>query len=277
MNTVQKPGTGGPPTPTGTSAEVASSSRQARAIDVGVFVFDTLRTNRYSRIRQDDCVARWGEKSDEALAFWSTPQARQYFRKCVDYLNYGTESANWPDRTFEQVADIALWGELLVKNGTLSKPPAGDWLKAVEMALVAIELGPDSDIGHPEEHMRAGRLAADYIGRIFSDAKLAQKVQALIACSSNKGLHVEKVFTDPSAAEAKVKEFLYGAQPHFFKTTQERRDFAEALLIVKLSDMSRGTHGTDAKSLANDYLAGDRMVQELRRANGLSAQPPKVF
>jgi hypothetical protein len=244
------------------------SDREKKVADLAKFVFQTLRSNTRSGITEKMAADRWGQKSDAALEFWGSREARRYFQNCVSYLN-GDPTGNWPDRSFHQVADIALWTEVLTKNGTV-REPKGEWMQAIEMALPGIELGPNSDIGHPEEHWRAARNAASTAGYAGFSPALALKVQALISCSSAKGLYVETILTDPAAAREKIKKHLYDAEPAFFDTQEGRQAFADALLITKMSDMSRGSHGTTVAAIERDYLANDRMIREYRKAHGLT-------
>lgn len=243
----------------------ASPARAQRIEAVATFVASTLKRNPGTRVTQESAVERWGKKADDALAFWSEPGAQRYFRACVDYLN-ADPGGNWPDRTFQQVADIALWTDLMAERGTISRRPEGKWMKAVEMALVGIELGPNSDIGHAEEHWRAGQNAGRYAAS-YVDPEVGHLVQALIASSSNKGLKLETALSDLDATRAAVKKMTYGREPSFLVDRQALRDFVEALFLVKLSDMSRGAHGRTKEALASSRLASSGMVAAFAKAN----------
>lgn len=246
-------------------ATPAASARDKKIQDVASFVAQTLKQNPNTGVTKDQAVERWGAKADDALDFWKTSGAQQYFRSCVSYLN-ADQAGNWPDRTFQQVADIALWTDIMSENGTITARPQGKWMKAVEMALVGIELGPNSDIGHPEEHWRAGQNAGSYASS-YVDREVGSLVQALIACSSNKGLKLEAAFKDLATTRAEVKKMTYGREPAFLADGQGLRDFLEALFLVKLSDMSRGSHGRTKDALGKSRVATSGMVAAFKKAN----------
>jgi hypothetical protein len=246
-------------------AAPAPSARDKKIQDVASFVASTLRQNPNTGVTKEQAVERWGAKADDALDFWKTSGAQQYFRSCVSYLNCD-QAGNWPDRTFQQVADIALWTDIMTEKGALTARPQGKWMKAVECALVGIELGPNSDIGHPEEHWRAGQNAGSYASS-YVDREVGALVQALIACSSQKGLKLESAFNDLDATRAEVKKMCYGREPTFLADKQGLRTFLEALFLVKLSDMSRGSHGKDKASLAQSRVATSGMVKAFEKAN----------
>lgn len=244
-----------------TAAATSESGNQGLIKAIAEQVYRTLQGNPTSRIREADVRERWGKKSPEMLDFWSSPAAQRFFASCVRYLDCDPKQ-NWPDRTFHQVADIALWTQMLVTDGTIAEPK-GEWAKAIELALVGIELAPNDTIGKPDEHMQAGANTASYVSYEFPRS-LALKVQALIACSSAKGLKIEQVFSNPDAARAATKKFIYGQDPTWFDTAEGRRAFAEALLLTKLSDQSRGKHGQDVRTLAQSSVADGIMLRVYR-------------
>jgi len=243
----------------------AASARDKKIQDVASFIASTIRQNPNSGISKEQAVERYSAKADDALDFWKTSGAQQYFRSCVGYLNCDP-GGNWPDRTFHQVADIALWTDVMTENGTITARPTGKWMQAVEMALVGIELGPNSDIGHAEEHWRAGRNAGSYAGS-YVNRDVGLMVQALIACSSAKGLRIEEAFKDPAKAKSEVQRMCYGATPTFLTDDASLRSFLEALFIVKLSDASRGSHGQSKEAIAKSGVGTSGLVRAFKAAN----------
>lgn len=205
-------------------------------------------------------------KDPQALGVWQNAgQMGPVFTWLAD-ANAG-DGGDYLGRALSQNIDAAIWTQALVKHGVIA-PPSNEWRQAIEVASLALDIGNDG----------AGRTGYAYLltqinGYPKSDrtpvpmpAGLASRAGMLVGGSGSGGLHVEKVYDDANVAKQfaarlltenpEVAALSAGAPPshkanldreqgmlrsgaHVGNAAQ-REAFADALLVVKLADRSRG-------------------------------------
>jgi hypothetical protein len=207
----------------------------------------------------------WKTKDAAGLKVWENVGAMGPTFKWAAEMNMG-DGGDYLGRALSQNADASIWLQALVKEGIVKEPKA-EWRAAIEVASMTLDVGNDG----------AGRTGYSYVltgvdgypsknpaASVKMPAGLHARAAMLVGGSGGGGFHVEKAYdgADQTAQfskrlvrEANVSSLLPRAvdRAHvekeiglvdsgaLVKTKEDREAFADALLIVKLADRSRGS------------------------------------
>ena len=171
-------------------------------------------------------------------------------------------------RALGQNMDAAIWLRALEREGVISSP-SPEWRRAIELATLCLDLGNDGAgrtgfmyvmtgvDGYPGSQSagsvkmptglqaRAGMLVGGsgrglYVDNIFKGPNVAADFAKALANESNKGQSPKTLIPQAKDIGATTKEVAIVESGALVKTQSDRDEFAEALLVTKLADRSRG-------------------------------------
>lgn len=207
----------------------------------------------------------WFKKDAGSLRAWENAGAMGPTFRFVSEMNMG-DGGDYLGRALQQNMDASIWTQSLVKAGVI-REPAPPWRAAIEVASLALDIGNDG----------AGRTGYSYVltgvdgypskspsQSVKMPAGLQARAALLVGGSGGGGFHVEKAYADAAEAPKFGKRLLtegtdiQGLLPRaadkahterelalldsgaLLATQADREAFADALLVVKLADRSRG-------------------------------------
>jgi len=209
----------------------------------------------------------WKHKDTAGVQAWASPAMGKVFAFATN-MNTGS-GGDYLDRALSQNMDASIWLQALEHAGVI-EAPTKEWRQAIELASLTLDVGddgagrtgfmyvmtgvdgypsatPEPSVAMPPGLMgRAGMLVGAsgggglYVEKVFDGPNVASDFAHRLANESNgkqsaKGLTARAV--DPKAVQAEIKNVEDGA---FVKTRADRTSFADAVLITKLADRSRG-------------------------------------
>ncbi|MBI5508609.1 MAG: hypothetical protein HY903_07640 [Deltaproteobacteria bacterium] len=199
-------------------------------------------------------------KDDQGMRVLGLKKVQDGVRVGVLYASDAADSA-WVGRSTSQMLDVQYWIEAATKDG-LIKPVSDAWRGLIEVGtfwLDAVSAGHKSRKGlvAADDQQAAGLAILDakadhydpdcrktvsamqaFPGLKSWSADEAERLGALLS-GTGGGVDVEKLIASPAEAVARLRART-GAPLKFLDNPSERRAFAEALLILKLADRSRG-------------------------------------
>ena len=206
----------------------------------------------------------WKLKDKGGIEAWANAGAMGPAFKWAADMNKG-EGGDYLNRALSQNLDASIWVQALVKAGVI-KEPKPEWRQAIELASMTLDIGNDG----------AGRTGYSYVltgvdgypskkpsDSVKLPAGLHARAAMLVGGSGGGGFHVEQAYDgadiasqfgkrlvnegglkallpraiDKAAIEKEIALVDTGA---LVKTPADREAFADALLVVKLADRSRG-------------------------------------
>jgi hypothetical protein len=234
-----------------------------------------LKTSYHGEPRGKSIVDAWKHKDAGGIAAWQNAGAMGPVFRFTNELNMGA-GGDYMGRAISQNMDAAIWLRALVREGVIAQP-SQEWRAAIEVASLTLDVGDDG----------AGRTGFMYVlsgvdgypsNSPAASVKMPTGIQSragMLVGGSGQGMHVEKLFGGPSVAttfasnladeghggqtaktlSARAKDPAMTAKEidlvksgKLVDTRAGRDAFAEALLVTKLADRSRG-------ALFSAYLA----------------------
>jgi hypothetical protein len=233
--------------------------------------------------------AAWRLKDPDGLRAWSDAKTMGPVFAWITMVNSG-DGGNYLGRALAHNADASLWLQALVKSGVIKQPNA-EWRKAIEIASFAIDIGDDGAGRTGYNYVVTGvdgypGSLADKADSVKMPAGIHARAAALVGGSGGGGLHAETVFDAPGNAAAFGKRLVREAKdmPNLlkrtidraqvdreiamldtgalFRTPADREAFADALVVVKLADRSRGRAIRTLKDAGGGLEAGLAALQK---------------
>jgi hypothetical protein len=209
----------------------------------------------------------WKHKDAGALAAWSQPAAMGPVLAFVTSLNRG-DGGDYLGRAIAQNMDASIWLRLLEREGIVDTPTK-EWRTAIEVATLSLDVGADgagrtgfmfilSGVdGYPSKsptppvkmpqgiQARAGMLVGGsgtglFVDKIFENANVAKDFAKRLTNEQDHGQSAKSLSVKAKDPAHTAKEIALVESGTLVQSRADRDAFAEALLVTKLSDRSRG-------------------------------------
>jgi hypothetical protein len=229
------------------------------------------------------------KKDPQGMRVLADPKVIDGVRVGVLYASDDKDSM-WVDRSVTQMLDLQYWIQTATKDKLIS-PLSDHWRGLVEVATFWLDASDHfqskKGLTSHDDQQAAGLAVIDAGQGFYSTSCQAtvqrmgsfpglkswsqdevEKLGALLS-GTGRGLDAETLITQPASAAARLRDRT-GAALAFLDNPAERRAFADALIVLKLADRSRGQARTaveTGKDLGQHRLySGDAMVKCYRDA-----------
>lgn len=235
-------------------------------------------------------------KDAQGARVYADPNVQQAAMVGVALASTG-RSTSWVSRSADQSRDVQYWVDVAQKDG-LIKPMSDAYRGYVEAGVWYLDASPDAghftaghgkriDPGHNDQQVAGLAIIDAKLGKLTSPAyanaaraiaqipgfsgwstEAAEKLGAMLACTGTN-VYVDAIIKDPQGSAKKIRD-LVDAPCKFLDDAAERRKFADAVLVLKLADRSRGqaaaaaARGDDVRTV--QVWASSRTVPAYREA-----------
>lgn len=246
-------------------------------IQVGNEQAVTMQTLTGDKLDDGRALDNWGPVKDDEI--WGAWANREQYIQWVLQENDIKKPFNYWDRVVQQSADWPLWMKALETHSSPLPKLSTEAKHWVELTSVLLDAGNDG-LGSSAHQQFIRDDDKTYLGA--TAAPVSALLYAVMVCKGTTPYAIEKVFADPSLT-AKIahvftdsfetdkapnlKQHLTDFTARLSKDAVLQKEFAAAILLLKLCDMSRGDAWKAVKDSSKD---GASLLSKLKTSRHFS-------